>query len=199
RVINFNPGPSALPLSALEQAREEMLDFGGTGMSILEHSHRGKTYEKVHGEAKDLLKDLLSIPDDHDILFMQGGASAQFALIPMNLLRSGESADYVLTGTWSEKALEEAKLVGNAREAGSSKSGSVYTRITKPSELHLDSNAKYVHITSNNTIFGTQYHTFPESGQVPLVADMSSDLLWRPLDVKKFGLIYAGAQKNLGP
>lgn len=199
RAINFNAGPAALPLAALERAQRELLDVGSTGMSIMEHSHRGKTYEGVHNEAIALLRELLAIDDSYDVLLMQGGASAQFAIVPMNLLGAGQTADYVLTGAWSKKAFKEAKVVGNAQLAGSTEQDGKFARIPKQSELKLDPNAAYVHITSNNTIFGTQWHAFPDTGSVPLVADMSSDILWRPLDVSKFGLIYAGAQKNLGP
>jgi phosphoserine aminotransferase len=199
RVINFNAGPATLPLSVLEQAQKEFLDFEGTGMSLLEHSHRGATYAKVHEETKSLLRELLDIPDTHEVLFMQGGASGQFAMIPMNLRGSGESADYIMTGAWSDKALSEAKITGEAREAGTGKVDGQYIRVPKQSELALDRTAAYVHFTSNNTIMGTQFHDYPDSGDVPLVADMSSDILWRPIDVSKFGLIYAGAQKNLGP
>ena len=166
---------------------------------MLEHSHRGAAYQKVHDECKALLVELLDVPDTHAVLFMQGGASAQFALVPMNLLGPGQSADYVNTGTWSKKAIGEAKIVGQVRVAGTGEVNGAFTRIPSQSELKLDPNAAYVHITSNNTIMGTQYHAYPDTGAVPLVADMSSDILCRPVDVSKFGLIYAGAQKNLGP
>ncbi|MFZ1863080.1 MAG: 3-phosphoserine/phosphohydroxythreonine transaminase [Polyangiales bacterium] len=199
RVINFNAGPATLPLAVLEQAKKELLDFDGTGMSLLEHSHRGAAYAKVHEETKALVRELLGVPDTHEVLFMQGGASAQFALVPMNLRAPGESADYIMTGAWSDKALSEAKITGEAREAGTGKVDGHYIRVPKQSELSLDPKAAYVHFTSNNTIMGTQFHEYPDSGGVPLVADMSSDILWRPIDVSKFGLIYAGAQKNLGP
>ncbi|MFW5925207.1 MAG: 3-phosphoserine/phosphohydroxythreonine transaminase [Myxococcota bacterium] len=205
RVMNFSPGPATLPLSALEKAEKDLVDFDGTGISILEHSHRGKDYAAVHSEAKQLLRDLLSIPDTHEVLFMQGGATAQFALLPMNFLGNGQSADYVVTGTWSVKAVGEGKVVAEGRgatvnEAANTKTGEgTFQRVPKANELQLDPNAAYVHLTSNNTIFGTQFHDFPDTGKVPLVADMSSDILWRPVDVSKFDLIYAGAQKNLGP
>ena len=199
RVINFNAGPATLPLAVLEQAKKELLDFEGTGMSLLEHSHRGAAYAKVHEETKALVRELLGVPDTHEVLFMQGGASAQFALVPMNLRAPGESADYIMTGAWSDKALSEAKITGEAREAGTGKVDGQYIRVPKQSELSLDPKAAYVHFTSNNTIMGTQFHEYPDSGGVPLVADMSSDILWRPIDVSKFGLVYAGAQKNLGP
>ena len=200
RAINFNAGPAGLPLPALERARDEFIDFQGSGMSILEHSHRGKEYEAVHDEAIALLTRLLGIPDSHQVLFLQGGASHQFAMVPMNFLPRDGSADYVLTGTWSEKALDEAKLVGSPRVAATTIGPDKrYTRIPRQAELELDPKAAYVHITSNNTIFGTQWHAWPQVGSVPMVADMSSDFLWRPTDVSRFGLIYAGAQKNLGP
>ena len=200
RVINFNAGPAGLPLPALERARDEFIDFQGSGMSILEHSHRGKEYEGVHDEAISLLTELLEIPPTHQILFLQGGASLQFAQVPMNFLPRDGSADYILTGAWSEKALDEAKLLGTPRVAATTQGPDKhYVRIPKPSELKLDAKAAYVHLTSNNTIFGTQWHAFPDTGAVPLIADMSSDILWRKIDVSKFGLIYAGAQKNIGP
>jgi phosphoserine aminotransferase len=199
RVYNFNPGPAALPLAALERARDELVDFRGSGMSIIEHSHRGKEYEAVHDEAIALVRELLSVSDDYHVLILQGGASQQFAVVPMNLLPQGKSADYIVTGGWSEKALEEAKLVGQARVAATTAVDGKYTRIPQKDELKLDPAAAYVHLTSNNTLFGTQWFDFPDTGSVPLVADMSSDFMWRKFDVSKFGLIYAGAQKNVGP
>jgi len=199
RVINFNAGPAALPLGAIERAQKELLDIDGSGMSVMEHSHRGKVYEAVHNEAIALVKELLAVPDNYDILFLQGGASQQFAVVPMNLLPPGKSADYILTGGWSQKAYKEAKVLGTVRIAGNTEKDKKFTRIPKQSELELDPNAAYVHVTSNNTLFGTQWHEFPNTGNVPLVVDMSSDIAWRPIDVSKFALIYAGAQKNLGP
>ncbi len=200
RVINFNAGPAGLPLPALERARDEFIDFHGSGMSILEHSHRGKEYEGVHDEAIALLTEMLGVPPTHQILFLQGGASLQFAQVPMNFLPKDGSADYILTGTWSEKALDEAKLLGTPKVAATTLTADKrYTRIPKQSELKLDPKAAYLHFTTNNTIFGTQWHSFPDGGGVPLIADMSSDILWRKIDVSKFGLIYAGAQKNIGP
>ena len=199
RVINFNAGPATLPLPVLEYAHNEFLDHEGTGMSLIEHSHRGAAYAKVHEEAKSLFKELLAIPDTHEVLFMQGGATGQFALVPLNLRAPGQSADYVMTGAWSDKALVEAKITGDAREAGTGKVDGKYTRVPTQAELDLDANAAYAHYTTNNTIMGTQFHYVPDSGDVPLVADMSSDILCRPIDVAKYGLIYAGAQKNLGP
>ncbi len=199
RVINFSAGPAALPLPVLEYAHNEFFDHEGTGMSLIEHSHRGAAYAKVHAEAKALFKELLAIPETHEVLFMQGGATGQFALVPMNLRGPGQSADYIMTGAWSDKALAEAKITGDAREAGTGKVDGKYTRVPRQDELDLDPNAAYAHYTTNNTIMGTQFHYVPDSGSVPLVADMSSDILCRPIDVSKFGLIYAGAQKNLGP
>ncbi len=199
RAMNFNAGPAALPLSALERAQRELVDVDGTGMSIMEHSHRGKTYEAVHNQAIALVRELLSVPDDYDVLLLQGGASQQFAMVPMNLLEAGKGADYVLTGSWSQKAYKEAKVLGKARVAATTEVDKKFTRIPKASEIEFDSAAAYAHITSNNTIFGTQWHAYPDTGKVPLVADMSSDIMFKPIDVAKFGLIYAGAQKNLGP
>jgi phosphoserine aminotransferase len=198
RVYNFNAGPAALPLAALERARDELIDFQGSGMSIIEHSHRGKEYEAVHDEAEALVRELLSVSDQYHVLFLQGGASQQFAMVPMNLLPQGKSADYILTGGWSEKALDEAKIIGQTRIAWTGES-TKYTRIPEPSEIKLDPNAAYVHLTSNNTLYGSQWFDFPDTGNVPLVGDMSSDFLWRKFDVSRFGLIYAGAQKNAGP
>lgn len=200
RVINFNAGPAALPLSALEQARDELLDFRGTGMSIMEHSHRGKAYEAVHREAISLLTKLLGIPSSHQVLFVTGGASTQFAVVPLNFLKPGRSADYVLTGGWAEKALDEARLVGATRVAATTREpDGRYTRVPTQAELKVDPQAAYVHTTSNNTLFGTQFHRFLDTGAVPHVCDMSSDFLWRPTDLSRFHLVYAGAQKNLGP
>ena len=200
RAINFSAGPAGLPLPALERAREELLDYRGSGMSIMEQSHRGKDYEAVHQEAKALLTELLGVPDTHRILFLQGGARQHFAQVPMNFLPPGASADYILTDTWSEGALEEARFYGNPRVAASTAGADGrYTRVPRQEELQLDPAAAYVHLTSNNTLFGSQFQEFPDVGSVPLVADMSSDFLWRPTDVSRFALIYAGAQKNVGP
>jgi len=198
RAYNFNAGPSALPLAVLEKARDELLEFGGTGMSLLEMSHRGKEYEAVHNEAISLLKELLAIPADYEVLFLQGGASLQFAMVPLNFLPAGKKAGYVLTGSWAEKAYAEAKMLGDVYEAASSKEGN-YRRIPDLAELSYGPDSAYLHVTSNNTIYGTQWQEFPDSGGVPLIADMSSDILSRPVAVGKFGLIYAGAQKNLAP
>lgn len=199
RVINFNAGPATLPFGAIEYAQRELLDFEGTGMSVLEHSHRSKEYDRVHNEAIALVTELLSLPENYHVLLLQGGASAQFAMVPMNLIPAGGSADYVLTGHWATRPFSEAKIVGKARAAVDVGKDGKFTRVPKQNELDLDPNAAYVHITSNNTIEGTQFFDFPNTGSVPLVADMSSDIMWRPFDVKSFGLFYAGAQKNLGP
>jgi phosphoserine aminotransferase len=214
RIINFNAGPAALPLPALERAREELLDFSGSGMSVMEHSHRGKEYEAVHQEAKVLLTELLGVPGSHAVLFVQGGASQLFAQLPMNFLAPGGSADYVVNGVWGEKAIAEAKawspFASNAKVNLACSTGEGdgkekrYKRVAKQSELKLDPKASYLHFTSNETIDGIEYDVspgapFPESAGVPLMCDMSSDFLWRKIDVSKFSLIYAGAQKNIGP
>jgi phosphoserine aminotransferase len=175
------------------------LDVGGTGMSVMEHSHRGKAYEAIHNEAIALVRELLGVGDDYHVLLLQGGATQQFAVVPLNLLKAGQSADYVITGHWSKRALGEAKPLGTVRVAGTTEQNGKYPRVATEADLALDPSAAYVHITSNNTIEGTQYHQFPRTGSVPLVADMSSDIMWRPFDVSQFGVIYAGAQKNLGP
>ncbi len=198
RVHNFGAGPSALPLSVLQQVQAELLDYAGTGMSILESSHRGKAYDEVHQRTTRDLKTLLGAGDSHEILFMGGGARSQFAIVPMNLLLGGGSADYITTGNWSVMALAEAKKQGSARELWSSVAVG-NDRVPAPGDLEPDPRAAYLHYTSNNTIAGTQYHYVPKTGAVPLVCDMSSDILSRPLDLSLFGLIYAGAQKNLGP
>lgn len=198
RAYNFNAGPSALPFAALQKAQEQLLDFNGAGMSIMEMSHRGKEYEAVHNHAVSLLKELLSIPEDYEVLLLQGGASLQFAMVPMNFLPAGKKAGYVMTGSWADKAYAEAKMQGEVFEAANTKEGN-YCHIPAASELKYDQETAYLHITSNETIQGTQWHNFPDTGNVPLIADMSSDILCRPFDVSKFSLIYAGAQKNLGP
>ncbi len=203
RAMNFNPGPAALPLASLEKARDELLDFAGTGMSVMENSHRNKVYEAVHNEAIALLRDLLEIPKDFDVLFLQGGASMQFAQVPMSFLPPGASADHIEMGAWTEKAHSEAAAwaaVAGARVriAASTRAGG-YTRVVRPDEAKLDDGAAYVHYASNETIHGVQYLELPRFGGVPQVCDMSSDILWRKIDVKPFSLIYAGAQKNIGP
>jgi len=197
RVFNFGAGPAALPLPVLEKAKAEMLDYGGSGMSIMEMSHRSKTFNAVLKDAESGVRKILNVPAEYEVLFLQGGASLQFAMAPLNLLGAGQTADYVHTGAWAEKAIKEAKLVGNVNIAWDGKNEK-YMRIPAEGELRLTPDAAYVHITSNETIGGVQYKAFPRT-QPPLVADMSSDILSHAFDVKQFGLIYAGAQKNLGP
>lgn len=204
RVHNFNAGPAAIPLPVLESAREELLDFESSGMSILEHSHRGKVYDDVHNEAIELLRELLEINDDYQVMFLQGGASMQFAMLPMNLLGPEQAADYIVTGTWGQKAFDEAKRLKlrfgvKPNVAVSTEEDGRYTSLPDMSEVELNPKAAYVHITSNNTVSGTQWHDFPDTKRVPLIADMSSDVLWRRFDVSKLGGFYAGAQKNVGP
>lgn len=198
RAYNFNAGPSALPLEVLEKAQQQLVNFRDSGMSIMEMSHRSAIFDEVHNEAIALLKKLYAIPENYEILFLQGGASLQFTMIPMNFLQADQKASYVLSGSWSEKAFKEAKLFGTPVEAASTKENQ-YRNIPALADIQFNEEDAYVHITSNNTIYGTQWKEFPETGNVPLVADMSSDILSKPVDVSKFGLIYAGAQKNLGP
>lgn len=198
RVYNFNPGPATLPLPVLEQAQAEMLHYCGTGMSILETSHRSKQYEAINAEAEARLKRLLGLDDGYRILFLQGGASLQFAMLPLNFLPTNATADYLITGSWSEKARDEAQKLGTVHIAASTQDEQ-YTRIPCADEIRLSDAPAYVHMTTNNTIVGTQWHSLPDVGSVPLVADMSSDILSRPLAYNQFALFYAGAQKNLGP
>jgi phosphoserine aminotransferase len=199
RVINFYAGPAGLPLPALERAKEELLDFAGSGMSVMEISHRAKEYDVVHEEALALTRELMGLPANFKVLLLQGGAHLQFGMIPLNLLRGGRKADYITTGNWAEKAYKEARLVGgdNVRVAGTSKDLK-FSRLPYDSEIKVGDDAAFVHFTSNNTVEGTQWHDFPKTDK-PYICDMSSDIMWRPFDVKPFGLIYAGAQKNLGP
>ncbi|RYE94390.1 MAG: 3-phosphoserine/phosphohydroxythreonine transaminase [Myxococcales bacterium] len=199
RVHNFNAGPAALPLPALERAQAEMLDFAGTSMSVMEHSHRGKEYEAAHHEALGLVGELVGLPASHQVVFLQGGAHQLFSLVPMNFLRPGQRADYLVTGTWGEKAIEEAVVLGQAREAATTRVDKTYRRALRQDEITGTSDAAYVHYTTNETIHGVQFKSVPEVGGAPLVADMSSDILSGPLDVSRFDLIYAGAQKNIGP
>jgi phosphoserine aminotransferase len=198
RAYNFNAGPASLPLEVLKKAQEEWLDFNGTGMNVMELSHRSKDYEMVHNKAIALLRKLLNISEDYEILFLQGGASLQFSMVPMNLLSQDKVGHYVLTGSWSEKALKEAKKVGQTSVLATGKESN-YTTIPALENVELNDEAAYLHITSNNTIFGTQWKNYPNVEGAPLIADMSSDILCKPIDVNKFGMIYAGAQKNLGP
>ena len=198
RVFNFNPGPAALPLEVLKTIQEELLDYRGTGMSILESSQRGAEYEDINNQAMALARELFGLDENYKVLFMTGGASTQFALVPMNFIGDGQVGAYVDTGSWSSKAIKEAEIEGKMHLAASSKSAK-YAFIPKMSDIKVPGNAAYLHITTNNTIFGTQYQEFPDPGAVPLVADMSSDIASRRLDFTKFAFIYAGAQKNIGP
>ena len=196
RVYNFSAGPSTLPLDVLEQAQREFLDFSGTGMSVTEISHRSKPFEAIAAEGEALLRELLNISEDYAVLFVQGGASTQFAAVPLNLMHKGR-VDYVVTGNFAKKAFQEAKLFGDAQKVASSED-KTYTYIPDVDAIPFREDTDYVHICANNTIFGTRYTRFPET-KAPLVADMSSDILSRVIDVSKFGVIYAGAQKNLAP
>lgn len=198
--INFSPGPSALPPIAIQRAREELLDFEGTGVSVIEQSHRTPAYEKVQATVVALLRSLLAVPDSHEILLLQGSARGQFAMVPLNLIARDMVGSYAVTGVWARAAYDEALLVGPARIAADTREpDGTYRRVPQPSELAIDRNAAYLHICSNNTIYGTQWAEFPDTGKVPLIADMTSDLLSRALDISRFGIIYAASQKNLGP
>lgn len=198
RIFNFAAGPCTLPLPALEKAAGELVDYGGAGMSLIEMSHRGKHYEAVHGQALALLRALLGVPEEFEILFLQGGATLQFAMAPLNLRAEGRTFEYAHTGSWAKKAIADAKKVGPTRVAWTGEAEK-FTRMPKPAELRPGPDAAYLHITGNETIGGIEFHEFPDTGTVPLVADMSSDILSRPIPFASFGLIYAGAQKNLGP
>ena len=198
KILNFNAGPAMLPAPVLEQVQAELRDYQRRGMSIMEMSHRSPEFEAVNVRAEATFKRLLGVGDGYRVLFLQGGASTQFAMVPMNFLPPGASADFLMTGSWAEKAFEEAAALGQARSAASTK-GEEYRRVPRPDEITLSKDAAYVHITSNETIQGIQWPAFPEVGDRPLVGDMSSDIMSRPIDAGKFALIYAGAQKNLGP
>ena len=197
-VFNFSAGPAMLPRTVLQQAREELIDWHGTGMSVMEMSHRSKEYMSIATQAEADLRSLLDIPDNYYVLFLQGGATSQFAMVPHNLLRGKTRADYINTGAWSKKAIAEARRYCDVNVAASSDETS-YTSIPDASDWQLDADAAYVHYTPNETIGGVEFHAIPDVGEVPLVADMSSTILSRPLDVSRFGVIYAGAQKNIGP
>ncbi|HEY2560235.1 MAG TPA: 3-phosphoserine/phosphohydroxythreonine transaminase [Caldimonas sp.] len=198
RIFNFSAGPAVLPESVLRQAAEEMLDWHGSGMSVMEMSHRGKEFIAIHAEAEALLRELLAIPASYKVLFLQGGGIGENAIVPMNLLRGKGSADYIHTGEWSKKSIAEAKKYARVNVAASSEA-SGFTSVPPRESWRLDPDAAYVHICSNETIGGVEYHWTPDTGDVPLVADMSSNILSKPLDVSRYGLIYAGAQKNIGP
>jgi len=197
RVLNFNPGPAALPLVVLEQVKMEMLDFRGSGMSVLEISHRSKSFESVLDSAIQRVKRLLGLGEGYQVLFIQGGASLQFSMVPLNLAAAGRPADYVNTGSWAAKAIKEARALGKDVRVVATSEDKEFTFI--PEKVPVNADAAYLHITSNNTIRGTQWGSFPDSGAVPLVSDMSSDIFSRRFDPHPFGLIYAGAQKNIGP
>jgi len=197
RVWNFAAGPAVLPLPVLEEAQRDLLALPGVGASVLEISHRSKHFDAILQEAEANLRKLLNIPEHYHVLFLQGGASLQFAMVPMNLLGDG-SADYIITGSWGQKAFKEAQLVGKVRIAWDGKDEN-FVRTPRPNEYQIDRNARYVHFTSNETIQGVMFPAEPEVGDVPLVCDMSSNFLWAPIDVSKYALIYAGAQKNAGP
>lgn len=198
RVYNFSAGPSMLPEAVLRKAADEMLDYQGSGQSVMEMSHRSKVYDAIIKEAEALLRDVMKIPDNYEVLFLQGGASSQFAMVPLNLMNGSGKADYVITGQWATKAQKEAARYGEVKIVASSKD-KTFTYIPKLDPTTFTKDADYFHICMNNTIYGTKYHTLPETGNVPLVADVSSCILSEPIDVSKFGLLYAGAQKNMGP
>jgi phosphoserine aminotransferase len=198
RVYNFSAGPAVLPVSVLEEIQRDLVALPGVGMSILEISHRSTTFESILAQAEADIRTLAGIPSNYKVVFLQGGASLQFSMVPMNLLTPGTTADYIDGGSWAEKAIKEAKKVGTVNIAATTKSEN-YSRIPRQDELKLTPNAAYVHMTSNNTIEGTEYTTLPEVGDVPLVSDTSSNMFSRPIDVGKHALIYAGAQKNMGP
>jgi phosphoserine aminotransferase len=198
RVFNFSSGPAVLPVPVLEQVQRDLVALPGVGMSVMEISHRSATFEAIIGQAEADIRRLASVPDDYRILFLQGGASLQFSMVPMNLLTEGATADYINTGSWAEKAVKEARRVGTVHVTGLPEGGP-FDRIPTDAECVFSPGAAYVHMTSNNTIEGTQWHRLPASGEAPLVSDASSDIFSEPLDISKYGVIYAGAQKNLGP
>jgi phosphoserine aminotransferase len=198
RVYNFSPGPAALPEAVLRQAADEMLDWHGSGMSVMEMSHRGPEFMGIHAEAEALLRELMGIPSNYKVLFMQGGAIGENAIVPMNLIGRTGRADFVHTGEWSRRTIDEAAKYGRAQVAATAEADG-FRSVPPRAGWTLDPGAAYVHICSNETIGGVQYHWVPDTGDVPLVADMSSDILSRPIDVSRYGLIYAGAQKNVGP
>jgi len=198
RIYNFSAGPAVLPLPVLEQAQRDLVSLPDVGMSILEVSHRSKVFEGVLARAEADIRELANVPANYRVLFLQGGASLQFTMVPMNLLQEGMTADYLVTGAWSSKAVDEARKIGNVHVAATTKAEQ-FTRIPRAEEIVLTPGAAYVHMTSNNTIFGTEWKTLPDVGDIPLVSDTSSDMFSRPIDVGRHALIYAGAQKNMGP
>lgn len=197
RIYNFSAGPAVLPVECLEQAQAEMLDYNGSGMSVMEMSHRGKVYDAIHQEAKANIRELMNLTDDYEVIFVQGGASLQFAMIPMNFLPKGAVADYVNSGNWGAQAIKQARLIGDVNVVADCEKD-IPTRMPNPDELKWTDGAAYAHITSNETISGAQWKNMPKT-KVPLIADMSSDILSRPFDIKDFAMVYGGAQKNLGP
>ena len=197
-IYNFSAGPAALPAEVLARARDELVDWNGCGMSVMEMSHRGKEFMSIAAKAESDLRDLMKIPDNYKVMFLQGGASSQFAMVPINLLRGKDKADYIWTGAWGKKAIAEGKRYCNVNVAASSEADG-FNSIPEPGTWQLDKEAAYVHYTPNETIGGVEFHWIPDVGDVPLVADMSSTILSRPVDVSRFGVIYAGAQKNIGP
>ncbi len=199
RVFNFSPGPATLPEAVLRQAADEMLDWHGSGMSVMEMSHRGKEFISIYAEAEATLRELMAIPSNYKVLFLQGGGIGENAFVPMNLIGPTGRADYVISGDWSKKSAQEAAHFGQIRIAANSEESGRYTRTPPQSEWKLDPQAAYVHMCSNETIGGVEFFWTPDTGKVPLVADMSSNILSRPIDVSRYGLIYAGAQKNIGP
>ncbi len=198
RVYNFSAGPSQLPLSVLKKAADQMLDYEGSGQSVMEMSHRSKIYGEIINGAEALVRELMQVPDNYKVLFLQGGASSQFAMVPLNLMNKNHKADYVITGQWANKAYKEGARYGEANVVASS-ADKTFSYIPKLDPTTFTKDADYFHICMNNTIYGTKWHTLPETGDVPLVADISSCLMSEPIDVKKFGVLYAGAQKNLAP
>lgn len=198
RIFNFSAGPSMLPLSVLKKAQDEMLNYNNSGMSVMEMSHRSKVYEEIIGGAESVLRDIMGIPENYSVLFLQGGASSQFAMIPLNLFKENKTADFVNTGTWAIKAIKEAKRYGTANVVATSEDTN-YNRIPDLDKSKFNPKADYFHLTTNNTIEGTRFTSLPDTGSVPIVADMSSNILSEVYDVSKFGLIFAGAQKNMGP
>ena len=198
RIYNFSSGPAVLPVSVLKQVQRDLVALPGVGMSVMEISHRSSTFETIIGQAEADIRRLAGVPDGYRILFLQGGASLQFSMVPMNLLAEGTTADYINTGSWSEKAVKEARRVGSVHVTGLPE-GAPFDRIPTDAECEFTPGAAYVHMTSNNTIEGTQWHRLPTAGNAPLVSDASSDIFSGPIDIAKYGLIYAGAQKNLGP
>ncbi|WP_239491340.1 3-phosphoserine/phosphohydroxythreonine transaminase [Luteitalea sp. TBR-22] len=198
RVFNFSSGPAVLPEPVLLEAQRDLFEFPGAGMSVMEMSHRSRPFDRILEEAESTLREVAAIPDSHAVLFLQGGASLQFSMLPMNLLPPGGSADYVITGVWGQKAIAEARKLGAVRVAASTEAGG-FRRVPRQDELDLDPSAAFVHLTTNNTIYGSQWPAMPDVGDVPLVVDASSDIFSRPIDVARYGVVYAGAQKNLGP